>query len=179
MTRKPKATGNHMTLEFPISLRGSVLLSSCVRVVAYSSSAAQLNLFHLFPSDRRNLVKKCFSKIGSVLSTRPDFRCNNKNSGISNKSDYPEKKFHQSLGQKNCWLGKNNFWKEGVRTREVMKPDMLPICEFNSAVQNKLVQAQKEVKMMQTQQQVSSQVSIAKVNKCQGSVALSAGYPIF
>ena len=60
-----------------------------------------------------------------------------------------------------------------------MKPDMLPICEFNSAVQNKLVQAQKEVKMMQTQQQVSSQVSIAKVNKCQGSVALSAGYPIF
>ena len=106
-----------MSLEFPISLRGSVLLSYCVRVVAYSSSAAQLNLFHLFPSDRRNLVKKCFSKIGSVLSTRPDFRCNNKNSGISNKSDYPEKNFHQSLGQKNCWLG-----KKIISGRKVFEP---------------------------------------------------------
>ena len=41
-----------------------------------------------------------------------------------------------------------------------MKPDMLPVCEINPAVQNKLVQAHKEVKMMQSQQQVSNQVRV-------------------
>jgi len=40
-----------------------------------------------------------------------------------------------------------------------MKVDKLPLCEINSAVQNKLVQAHKEVKMLQSQQQFSHQVS--------------------
>jgi hypothetical protein len=62
-----------------------------------------------------------------------------------------------------------------------MKPDMLPLCEINTAVQKKLVQADKEAKMMmmqQSQQNVTCQVNSA-INLDRRSIVALQGCQIF